>query len=108
MLESVYENSWEHQEAEWKQQKRKVLTAMGGLSGACVEIGKHISILIDKPTPALANLGPVETIYASKIIDYNNTFGRGPHKQNLVNVFSNMSNEFKDAVSGNSLHTNKF
>lgn len=108
MLESVYENSWEHQEAEWKQQKRKVLTAMGGLSGACVEIGKHISILIDKPTPALANLGPVETIYASKIIDYNNTFGRGPHKQNLVNVFSNMSNEFKDAVSGNSLYTNKF
>lgn len=42
-------------------------------------------------------MGPIETIYVSKIIEYNNIFGKGPHKLNLVNVFSSLSNEFKDA-----------
>lgn len=97
MLESTYQTSWEHQEAEWKQEKRKILSAMGANSGVFIEMGRQSNLLMERPAPVIANLGPIETIYVSKIIDYNRAIGRGIQKPNLVNVFSSITNEFKDA-----------
>lgn len=97
MMESTYQTSWEHQEAEWKQEKRKILSAMMAHSGTFIEVGRTPSIILEHPAPAMANLGAVETIYVSKIIDYNKTIGKGLQKPNLVNVFNNIAGEFKDA-----------
>lgn len=96
MLESTYQTSWEHQEAEWKQEKRKILNALGANSGVFIEMGKQTN-LIERPAPVIANLGPAETIYVSQIIDYNKAIERGIQKPNLVNVLSCIANEFRDA-----------
>lgn len=97
MLESTYQTSWEHQEAEWKQEKRKILNAMVANSGVFIEMGRQSNLLMERPAPVIANLGPVETIYVSKIIEYNKAISRGVQKPNLVNVFSCVATEFKDA-----------
>lgn len=96
MLKSTYENSWEHQASEWKQQKRQILNALCGRSGLPIDIGKHQSILMEKTIVPIAHLGATESIYASKIIEYNNLLVRGLPKSNLVNVFCGISSEFKD------------
>ncbi|ENN73001.1 hypothetical protein HUJ04_005601 [Dendroctonus ponderosae] len=97
MLKSTFENAWEHQQAEWKQEKMKILNALGGRSGLPIEIGKDQSILIEKPAPPLSHLGPNEMIYASKIIQYNNDSVRGlSSRPSLVNVFCDIASEFKD------------
>ncbi|XP_050302655.1 nuclear pore complex protein Nup93-like [Anthonomus grandis grandis] len=97
MLESTYVQAWEHQCSEWKQQKRKILNALGGRSGMPIELGKHQSILLERPSAHISHMGPNEMIYASKVIEYNTNLIRGMPKSNLVNVFYGISNEFKDA-----------
>lgn len=99
MLSCAFNHAWEHQAGEWKQEKRKILYAMGGHCGALVETGKPLSIMHEKSVARPPNLGPIETLYACKIIDYNTKVNQGVQKPNLVDVFSNLSNEFKDAVS---------
>lgn len=100
MLKSTFENAWEHQQAEWKQEKMKILNALGGKSGLPIEIGKDQSILIEKPAQPLSHLGANEMIYASKIIQYNNDSVRGmSSRPSLVNVFCDIASEFKDGVS---------
>ncbi|XP_072390532.1 nuclear pore complex protein Nup93-1 [Diabrotica undecimpunctata] len=98
MLSFTYDMSWEHQQSEWKQEKRKILNAMSTSSGAAIEIGtnKHLTINMDRPTYSAGNLGPLETIYVSKIIDYNKAVSKGAQKPNLVNIFCSIVNEFKD------------
>ncbi|CAH1994037.1 unnamed protein product [Acanthoscelides obtectus] len=97
MFQSTYDTAWEHQESEWKQEKRKILSSMSALSGAFVEMGKQPSILYDKVTPVLSNLGPVESIYASKIIEYNSTVSKGIQKPSMVKMFYSIVGEFRDA-----------
>ncbi|CAG9860748.1 unnamed protein product [Phyllotreta striolata] len=97
MLAYTYDMSWEHQQSEWKQEKRKILSAMSTSSGAAIEVGKHLTITFDKPTFSSGNLGPSETIYIEKITDYNKTVCKGTQKPNLVNVFTTIASEFKDA-----------
>lgn len=97
MLKSTHANVWEHQAAEWKQQKRKILNALGGRSGLPIELGKHQSILMERPVAPLSRMGPNEMIYASKIMEYNNDLVRRLPKPNLVNEFCGILNEFKDA-----------
>ncbi|KAG5887107.1 hypothetical protein JTB14_000740 [Gonioctena quinquepunctata] len=97
MLAFTYDTAWEHQNAEWKQEKRKILGAMSSNSGAAIEVSKELTLPSVRPEIALGNLGPIETIYVSKIIDYNKTVNRGVQKPNLVNIFAGLSNEFKDA-----------
>lgn len=100
MLKSTFDNAWEHQESEWKQEKRKILNAIGGRSGLPIELGRHQSILIEKPKAPISHMGPNEMIYASKVIEYNNDLVRGmSSRPTLVNVFSSVASEFKDAVS---------
>ncbi|XP_060518052.1 nuclear pore complex protein Nup93 [Cylas formicarius] len=97
MLKSTSENAWEHQSGEWKQQKRKILSALGGRSGLPIEIGKHQSIIMEKPSIPIGQLGPIETIYASKIMEYNKAIVTGVPKPNLVQMFLDVANQFKDA-----------
>ncbi|XP_066153921.1 nuclear pore complex protein Nup93 [Euwallacea fornicatus] len=97
MVKSTFDNAWEHQQSEWKQEKLKILNALGGRSGMPIEVGKHQSILVEKPTVSLSYMGPSEAIYASKIIEYNNDIVRGMPKTNLVNVFCSLAREFKDS-----------
>ncbi|KAF7273262.1 hypothetical protein GWI33_014027 [Rhynchophorus ferrugineus] len=96
MLKSTYDNAWEHQAAEWKQQKRQILNALCGRSGLPIELGKHQSILLEKSLAPVAHLGPTESIYSAKIMEYNDALVRGLPKPNLVSVFSGTSSEFKD------------
>nr|CAH7760952.1 unnamed protein product [Callosobruchus chinensis] len=96
-LQSVYDTAWEHMESEWKQEKRKILSAMTSHSGGFVEVGKQQSILYDKTAPPLSNLGPIDTIYASKIIEYNSIVSKGMQKPSLVKIFCSISGELRDA-----------
>lgn len=98
MLSSTYQNAWEHQAAEWKQQKRKVLHAISGPSGATIEWSHKSQLVLEKPIMTSTNLGPIESIYVSKIMEYTNTITKGINKPNLVNVFTTISEQFKDAV----------
>ncbi|KAL1513451.1 hypothetical protein ABEB36_002861 [Hypothenemus hampei] len=96
-LKSTSYNAWKHQEAEWKQEKRKILNALGGRSGLPVDIGKHQGILIERPSVPVSHMSPNEMIYAAKVIEYNNDLVKGMPKANLVNVFCTVANEFRDA-----------
>lgn len=64
-----------------------------------IELGKHQSILIQKPSAPLSHMGAEESIYASKILEYNTDLVKGMPKTNLVNVFYGATNQFKDSVS---------
>ncbi|CAH1117139.1 unnamed protein product [Phaedon cochleariae] len=97
MLSFTYDTAWEHQNSEWKQEKRKILSAMGSSSGAAMEVCKQLSITLDRPIYSVGNLGPIETIYVSKIMDYNKIVNREAQKPSLVNIFAGISSEFKDA-----------
>jgi len=44
-------------------------------------------------------MGAEESIYASKILEYNTDLVKGMPKTNLVNVFYGATNQFKDSVS---------
>lgn len=101
MLESISQNAWEHQAAEWKQQKRNLLYAISGPSGATIQWSHKTPFVLEKPTVTSTNLGPSESIYASKIMEYINTITKGVNKPNLVHVFANISEQFKDAVGFN-------
>lgn len=101
MKKATFENAWKHQEAEWKQEKIKILNSLGGRSGLPIELGKHQSILIQKPSAPLSHMGAEESIYASKILEYNTDLVKGMPKTNLVNVFYGATNQFKDSVSNN-------
>lgn len=46
-------------------------------------------------------MGAEESIYASKILEYNTDLVKGMPKANLVNVFYGATNQFKDSVSNN-------
>lgn len=96
-LKSVYENAWEHQAGEWKQEKRKILHSMIAPSGSFLELGSNKSIFMDAAPPTTPFLGVNETLYASKIIEYNNNVTKNSPQQDLVSVFTKISQEFKDA-----------
>lgn len=98
-LQSVYENAWEHQAGEWKQEKRKILHSMIAPSGSFLELGSNKSIFMEATVPTTPFLGTSETLYASKIMEYNNNVTKNSQQQDLVAVFTNISQEFKDAVS---------
>lgn len=95
MMKTTYDTSWEHQESEWKQEKRKILSSMGATSDTYIDINRPMHITYERTLPVMANLSPTETIYVSKIIEYNNYVSRAP-KPNLVNIFAGLSAEFKD------------
>lgn len=99
MLKDVFNHAFEHENGEWKQHKRKILSALSGHAGPLIEMGQHFNILMEKPIRVVTNLGPIESIYVSKIIDYNTSVARGIQKPNLVTVFYNTVNEFKDSVN---------
>lgn len=84
MLAFTYDMAWEHQQSEWKQEKRKILNAMSTSSGAAIEVGKQLTITFDRPTFASGALGPTETIYVQKIIDYNKTISKGNNNNNFL------------------------
>ncbi|XP_056638972.1 nuclear pore complex protein Nup93-1 [Diorhabda sublineata] len=96
MLAFTYDMAWEHQQSEWKQEKRKILNAMSTSSGAAIDVGKRLTITLDRQSINAGNLSPTEAIYVSKIIDYNKTISRGNQKPNLVNVFTSIVGDFKD------------
>lgn len=68
-------------------------------SGALLEVERHRNVFIESAPTGLPSLGPQEAIYASKIYEFNNSFGRTLQKPNLVNVFGTAAEEFQDSVS---------
>ncbi|CAH0556800.1 unnamed protein product [Brassicogethes aeneus] len=97
MLNCAYNYAWEHQSGEWKQEKRKILYAMGGHSGGLIENVKPLSIMHERSFSTAPNLGPIETIYFAKVKEYNTSVKRDLQKPNLVDIFLKVANEFKDA-----------
>lgn len=47
----------------------------------------------------LVQLGSIESVYASKVIEYNRVISKSSAKPNLVNEFSNAIDEFRNDVS---------
>ena len=95
---SVAEQSWEHVKGEWKQEKHKVLNSMIGPSGNFLILEKGKSPFID-PVVTSSILNRDETIYATKVIEYNSSVIRGLAKPNLVELLSKAAEEFHDPVS---------
>lgn len=93
----MYEQCFEHMESEWKQDKRKIISAMVAPSGAFVEMDRHRKLYIEPPNINVS-LGPEETIYAAKVHEFNASIGRSLQKSNLVQVFATAAEEFKDTV----------
>ncbi|KAL3282768.1 hypothetical protein HHI36_005935 [Cryptolaemus montrouzieri] len=96
-LKSVYDNAWEHQAGEWKQEKRKILNSMIAPSGSFLELGSNKSIFMEPSAPTAPFLGVSETLYATKIIEYNNSVAKNSQQQDLVSIFMKISQDFKDA-----------
>ncbi|RZB77466.1 nuclear pore complex protein Nup93 [Asbolus verrucosus] len=96
-MKTISDCSWEHQSGEWKQEKRKILNSMIGPSGAFIEVGKYPAIFMERPITIAPNLGVAETLYAAKIMEYNQAIGRSMQKPNLINGFVNVANELRDA-----------
>lgn len=95
----MYEQCFEHMKAEWKQEKRKIISAMAAPSGAFLEMDRHRKVYIEPPNIDV-NLGPEETVFAGKVHEFNATAGRSLQKIDLVQVFANTAQEFKDTVRG--------
>jgi hypothetical protein len=98
-MKTISDCSWEHQAGEWKQEKRKILNSMIGPSGAFIEVGKPSAIFMERPISIAPNLGVAETLYAAKIMEYNQAIGRSMQKPNLINSFIGVAQELRDAVS---------
>ncbi|KAK9872915.1 hypothetical protein WA026_020267 [Henosepilachna vigintioctopunctata] len=65
-------------------------------SGSFLELGNNKSIFMEPAAPTAAFLGTSETLYATKIIDYNNNMAKNT-RQDLVSIFTKISQDFKDA-----------
>ncbi|XP_018336593.1 nuclear pore complex protein Nup93-like [Agrilus planipennis] len=95
-LETVSQHSWEHELGEWKEEKRKILNAMLGPSENFIDIGKHTSVFMEPPALGATALGYYESVYASKIIEYNRAIIRGTFRPHLVESLINAASEFKE------------
>ncbi|KRT79461.1 hypothetical protein AMK59_8427, partial [Oryctes borbonicus] len=93
---AIMEQSWEHIQGEWKQEKRKILNAMIGPSGNFITLGKQKPTFVE-PSVGSALMGKEETVYASKLIEYNLALSRGLSKPNAVLFFAKTSEEFNDS-----------
>lgn len=92
-----YSSSWEHQRAEWSQERRKLISAMSAPSGEFVNVPKESHVYINPPLkPNL--LGLQENVYATKLAEYNRNVIRGGQKPNLIEEFATVAQEFKDTV----------
>ncbi|XP_023022838.2 nuclear pore complex protein Nup93 [Leptinotarsa decemlineata] len=97
MQDFTYNTAWEHQNAEWKQQKHKIGCAIRSSALDILDSPRPRCLAAVRTGIALGNLSPIEIIYVSKIIEYNTTVNKGVQKPNLVNIFTGISNEFKDS-----------
>lgn len=93
----MYEQCFDHMKSEWKQEKRKIISAMAAPSGAFVEMDRHRKVYIEPPNIDVT-LGPEETVYAAKVHEFNAAAGRSLQKINLVQVFSTAAEDFRDTV----------
>lgn len=93
----MYEQCFEHMQADWKQDKRRIISAMAAPSGAFIEMDRHRKLYVEPPSIDVT-LGPEETIYAAKVHEFNASIGRSLQKLNLVQVFATAAEEFKDTV----------
>lgn len=93
----MYEECFNHMQADWKQEKKKIVSAMAAPSGAFIEIDRNRRVYVEPPSIDVA-LGAEETIYAAKVNEYNATVGRSLQKVNLIQVFATAAEEFKDTV----------
>lgn len=91
--------SWQHQIGEWKQEKRKVQNCMVSKSSVFMEMERRPNLYLQPHVSLTPNLGVAESLYAAKIMEYNQAIGRKTQKVNLINSFLNVAIELKQAVS---------
>lgn len=84
--------------AEWEIEKKKLLYAMTAPSGAFIDVTKHKCMGVEPKPPGTHLLDKLEAMYAVKIMDYNLSATRTSRKPNLVHVFGQVAEEYKDTV----------
>lgn len=85
--------------AEWEIEKKKLLYAMTAPSGAFIDVSKHKCMGVEPPPPGTHLLDKLEAMYAVKVMGYNMAATRASQKPNLVHVFAQVAEEYKDNVT---------
>lgn len=98
-MDRISEMTWQHQIGEWKQEKRKIQNCMTSKSSCFTEMERRPHLYLKPHVSLTPNLGVAESLYAAKIMEYNQAIGKKTQKVNLINSFLNVATELKEAVS---------
>lgn len=97
-VQKLLDDSWNHQQAQWRQEKRKALSAMTAPSGAFIRFSKpaHLLYADSIRTVTTSMMGKQEAIFATKIDEYIRTLQEGKPKPNLIKVFAAAAEDLRD------------
>ncbi|KAF5296103.1 hypothetical protein FQA39_LY02737 [Lamprigera yunnana] len=94
--ESIKKTAWEHQKAEWVQERMKIINAMTTSSPDLLYLGNQSNVFVE-PIPVISNsLDYQESLFSAKVIEYNSTIIQGVKTMNLLQEFTKTAKELKD------------